>query len=87
MKNVVLLPGMMVKGVKPGKVLLRQLLTEEDMEIDADTVVTSFWRKADTQLYDELKGKFDEIYKIGDCLSPHRLISAIYQAHKLAIEI
>ena len=87
MKNVILLPGMMVKGIKPGKVVLRSLLTEEDTEMDADTVVTSFWRKADTRLYDELKGKFDEIHKIGDCLSPHRLISAIYQAHKLAIEI
>jgi NADPH-dependent 2,4-dienoyl-CoA reductase/sulfur reductase-like enzyme len=87
MKNVVLLPGMMVKGVKPGKVVLRQLLTEEDMEVDADTVVTSFWRKADTKLYDELKGKYTELHKIGDCLSPHRLISAIYQAHKIARKI
>lgn len=87
MKNVAFIPGMMVKGAKPGKVVLRQLLTEQDQEVDADTLVTSFWRKADTRLYDELKGKSYQVHKIGDCLSPHRLISAIYQAYKVGMEI
>lgn len=86
-KNVTLLPGMMVKGAKPGKVIVRQLLTEQDLEIEADTLVTAFWRKADTALYDQLKGKMPHVVKIGDCLSPHRLMSAIYQGYKAAMEI
>jgi 2,4-dienoyl-CoA reductase-like NADH-dependent reductase (Old Yellow Enzyme family) len=87
MKQVVFLPGMMVKGAKPGKVVLRQLLTEQDIEIEADTLVTAFWRKADTTLYDELKGKVPHLVKIGDCLSPHRLMSAIYQGYAAAMEL
>ncbi|MFO7965167.1 MAG: FAD-dependent oxidoreductase [Desulfobacterales bacterium] len=87
MKQVNFVPGMMVKGAKPGKVVLRQLLTEQDVEVDADTLVTAYWRKADTALYDRLKDRVPEIYKIGDCLSPHRLISAIYQGYKTGMEL
>jgi len=55
--------------------------------ISADTLVLSYWRKADTRLYDELRGKVEAVHKIGDALSPRRCINAIYEGHKLAMEI
>jgi len=55
--------------------------------MEADTVVLSFWRKAETRLHDELQGKVKEIHLIGDALSPRRLIDAFYEGYKVAAEI
>jgi hypothetical protein len=76
-----------VKQAVPGKVTMRNIFTEGDQDLEADTLVTSYWRSADTRLYDELKGKVKEIHKIGDCLAPRRVINAIYEAYKVAMEL
>jgi 2,4-dienoyl-CoA reductase-like NADH-dependent reductase (Old Yellow Enzyme family)/thioredoxin reductase len=76
-----------VKRAGPGKVFIRDVFTEKDEELDADTLVLSYWRKADTRLYDELQGRIKGVHKIGDALSPRRCINAIYEGHKLAMEI
>ena len=76
-----------MKQAVPGRVTLRNVLTEQEEELEADTLVTSYWRSADTRLYDELKGKVKEIHKIGDCLAPRRVINAIYEAYKVAMEL
>lgn len=76
-----------VKQARPGKVVIRDVFTEEAQELDADTLVLSYWRKAETRLYDALQGKVEEIYKIGDALSPRRCINAIYEGHKVAMNI
>jgi 2,4-dienoyl-CoA reductase-like NADH-dependent reductase (Old Yellow Enzyme family)/thioredoxin reductase len=76
-----------VKRASPGKVVIRDVFTEQDEELDTDTLVLSYWRKADTRLYDELRGRIGSIHKIGDALSPRRCINAIYEGHKLAMEI
>jgi 2,4-dienoyl-CoA reductase-like NADH-dependent reductase (Old Yellow Enzyme family)/thioredoxin reductase len=76
-----------VKQAVPGKVTIRNVLTEQEQDLEADTLVTSYWRSSDTRLYDELKGKVKEIHKIGDCLAPRRVINAIYEAYKVAMEL
>ena len=38
-------------------------------------------------IHDELKGKVKEIHKVGDCLAPRRVINAIYEAYKVAMEL
>jgi hypothetical protein len=76
-----------VKEARSGKVVLRDAFTEELQEIDADTLVLSYWRKADPRLYDELKGKVKEVRRIGDALAPRRLINAIYDGYKVASEL
>jgi hypothetical protein len=76
-----------VKAVRPGKVVLRDALTEQIEELEADTLVLSYWRKADPALFDELKGKVKEVHRIGDALAPRRLINAIYDGYKVASEI
>jgi len=76
-----------VKQAVPGRVTMRNVLTEQEEELEADTLVTSYWRSADTRLYDELKGKVKEIHKVGDCLAPRRVINAIYEAYKVAMEL
>jgi len=76
-----------VKEAMPGKVVLRDAFTEQLQEIEADTLVLSYWRKADPKLYGQLKGKGKEIHRIGDALAPRRLINAIYDGYKVASEI
>jgi hypothetical protein len=86
-KNVRRVSDFEVKKVLPGKVVIRNIFTEADEELAADTVVTSYWRKADDGLYKDLRGKVQELHKIGDCLAPRRTINAIYEGYKVAMEI
>ena len=76
-----------VKKAAPGKVTIRNVFTEKDQDIEADTLVTSYWRRSESGLYDELKGKVKDLRKIGDCLAPRRVINAIYEGYKAGMEI
>ncbi len=87
MKGVKRIQDSEVKEAMPGKVVLRDAFTEQLEELEADTLVLSYWRKADTTLYDQLKGKVKEVHRIGDALAPRRLINAIYDGYKVAAEI
>lgn len=87
MKGVKRVHDCEVKAARSGKVVLRDAFTEQTEELEADTLVLSYWRKADPALYDELKGKVKEIHRIGDALAPRRLINAIYDGYKVASEI
>jgi len=75
-----------VKRAASGKVWIQNVFTEKLKELEADTLVLSYWRKANSDLYDTLKDRF-EIHRIGDALSPRRLINAIYEGYKTAMEI
>ena len=71
----------------PGKVTLRHLLSQMEEEIEADTLVLSYWRRANNKLYYDIKDKIKEVYRIGDCLAPRRYGDAIYEGYKTAMEI
>jgi 2,4-dienoyl-CoA reductase (NADPH2) len=86
-KKVRLVADKAVKKVLKGKVVLQDNFTEEQEEVEADTLVLSYWRQSDRKLYEELQGKVKEIYCIGDALSPRRLINAIYEGYTVASEI
>ncbi len=76
-----------VKEAWPGKVVIRDAYTEQLEEIEADTLVLSYWRRTDTTLYDRLKGKVKEVHRVGDALAPRRLINAIYDGYKVSMEL
>lgn len=76
-----------VKKARAGTVVIRDAFTEREEELDADTLVLSYWRKADTKLYDQLQGRVTRMYRIGDALAPRRMINAIYEGYKVAAEI
>ena len=76
-----------VKRVSPGKVTIRNIYTVDDQEIEADTLILSYWRKSNNNLYQELKGKVKELYMVGDCQAPRLLINAIYEGYKVGAEI
>jgi mycofactocin system FadH/OYE family oxidoreductase 2 len=86
-KKVRLIADKAVKKVRKGKVVLQDIFTEEQEELEADTLVLSYWRQSDRKLYEELQDKVKEIYCIGDALSPRRLINAIYEGYTVAAKI
>ncbi|MBI5905980.1 MAG: FAD-dependent oxidoreductase [Deltaproteobacteria bacterium] len=76
-----------VKKAAPGRVTIRNVFTEKDEILEADTLVTCYWRRSEGGLYDELKGRVKELRRIGDCLAPRRVINAIYEGYKAGMEI
>lgn len=47
-----------------------------------DSVVTALGNDADDSLYFSLKGKVTELYRVGDCVAPRRVDSAIYEGYQ-----
>ncbi len=57
------------------------------MEIECDTAVIAVGTKPNDGLYEKLKDKVPEIYKIGDCVKPRKAIDATHEAFELALKI
>jgi 2,4-dienoyl-CoA reductase (NADPH2) len=76
-----------VKKAQAGRVTIEDLFTQERQVLEADTLVLSFWRKAESRLHGEIEGKVKELHLIGDALAPRRLIEAFYEGYKVASEI
>jgi len=47
--------------------------------LEADTVVLAVGAKSNNKLYEELQGKVQELYAIGDCKEPRKAMDAIYE--------
>jgi pyruvate/2-oxoglutarate dehydrogenase complex dihydrolipoamide dehydrogenase (E3) component len=87
MKGVKRVSDFKVKKAQAGRITIEDIFTQEQQVLQADTLVLSFWRMAETRLHDELEGKVKEIHLIGDALAPRRLIDAFYDGYKVATEI
>ncbi len=55
--------------------------------LPVDSVVVAFGSKSVNKLYEELKSDIDNIYLLGDAVSPKRLIDAIHTSFDLALTI
>jgi len=67
-----------------GTVELRNTLTGEEDTRTPDTVVYAGRRSADESLYIDLDAVRDDVYRIGDAISPRKLDRAYYDAETLA---
>src|SRR6185369_11010208 len=52
-----------------------------------DSLVLAMGQQVDDDLYMSLKGKVQELYRIGDCVSPRKVDMAIWEGHKIGREI
>jgi len=52
--------------------------------LQADTVILAIGLKSNSELYDALLGKVPELYAMGDCSKPRKVINAIWEGHRLA---
>jgi 2-enoate reductase len=53
-------------------------------EIEADTIVVAVGLEVKSRLQDELEGKIPEVYAIGDCVKPRRVLEAIWEGFRIA---
>ncbi len=83
--KVEFLPNSTVKEIRGHSVVIANGYTGQELVLDnIDTVVFAWYNCADDKLYFTLKGKVNEIVRVGDCLAPRRIDSAIYEGHLAA---
>jgi mycofactocin system FadH/OYE family oxidoreductase 2 len=52
-----------------------------------DSVVLAMGQRVDDALYQSLKGKVKELYRVGDAVAPRKVDMAIWEGHKIGREI
>ena len=83
-KEVKLTPHMGLRSIDNGRIVLFNVYTgEENFREEFDGIVLAVGREADDHLYWELKGKVKMIYRIGDCLAPRSVMSAISEGTRI----
>ncbi len=58
-----------------------------EYEISAETVILALGAKSQNSLLQKLEGKVMEVYSVGDCVSPRKMIDAIHEAYDVAVKI
>jgi len=71
-----------VKEIKGNTVVLVSAGEEKVIE-GVDTIIWSTGAIADDSLYFTLKGKFNELYRVGDCVTPRWADYAIWEGEKI----
>ncbi len=56
-------------------------------DIPADTIVLALGAKSQDSLLRKIEGKVKEIYSVGDCVSPRKMIDAIHEGFEAALKI
>ena len=55
--------------------------------VEADTIVVAVGAKPNDALLKALEGKVPELYAIGDCVKPRRMINAIHEGAEIGYQI
>lgn len=77
-KAVTFLPFTGLRAVSDHNVTIYNVTTNQEETLEEiDTVLLAFYQQADEKLYFELKGKTQELYRIGDCVAPRKVEDAI----------
>jgi len=56
----------------------------ESIMVPADTIVLAVGLKPKENLFEDLKNYIPEVYSIGDCVEPHKIINAIWEGFRTA---
>jgi len=83
-KGVIITPLTGVKEIRGDTVVTYNTLTNVENEIKGvDTVVFCTDGRAEDSLYRSLKGKVKELYEVGQCLSPRRMLDSVYDGNRV----
>lgn len=87
-KGLAFTPYTMIKAVDGNTVTVYNIHSRKETTIEGvDHVVLAYYNKASEDLYFELKGKIDNLHRIGDCVAPRMIGDAIRDGEKLAREL
>jgi mycofactocin system FadH/OYE family oxidoreductase 2 len=83
-KGVTFTPDIAVLEIQGTLVKGLNVYSNELIDFDGyDTVVLAAGNVANDSLYFELKGKVDELYRVGDCVAPRKTDMAIIEGHRI----
>jgi len=83
-KGVIITPLTGVQEFRGDTVVTYNTLTNVENEIKGvDTVVFCTDGRAEDSLYRSLKGKVKELYEVGQCLSPRRMLDSVYDGNRV----
>ena len=71
-----------IAEIKDGGATINHDGKQEDLE--ADTIVVAVGLEAKSKLHDELKATVRQLYAIGDCVKPRRVLDAIWEGFRIA---
>mgnify|MGYP000615074258 CR=1 FL=1 len=87
-KGVTFTPDIAVLEIQGTLVKGLNVYSNELIDFDGyDTVVLAAGNIANDGLYFELKGKVNEIYRVGDCVAPRKTDMAIIEGHRVGREL
>ena len=73
--------------VRGGVTSMAEIGADAMKNIVADTIVLAVGSTPNTDLADSLKGKGPKVHSIGDCVEPRRILEAIREGWKVALEV
>ncbi|MGI5901578.1 MAG: FAD-dependent oxidoreductase [Desulfitobacteriia bacterium] len=82
-KGVAGRPGLKLKEVTSQGVVVEDSQGKTE-NLEAETVILATGLKANNLLYEQLLDQVNEVYKIGDCVSPRKFIDAVQEAYAIA---
>ena len=82
-KGVTFTSDVVVDLIAGNKVMGRDIYTNEPVYFeDYDTVILDMGNVAEEELYFRLKGRVEDLYRIGDCVAPRGIDMAIFEGRK-----
>jgi 2,4-dienoyl-CoA reductase-like NADH-dependent reductase (Old Yellow Enzyme family)/thioredoxin reductase len=84
-RGLSLRPNTSLKKIEGKRIILENVYSHVEEEVEANTVVLSLGNRSNRSLYDELKGTLGdkELYFIGDAVAPRLIQQAILEAEEL----
>jgi 2,4-dienoyl-CoA reductase-like NADH-dependent reductase (Old Yellow Enzyme family)/thioredoxin reductase len=73
--------------VRGGITSMAEIAADAMKNVVADTIVIAAGSTSNTDLAEGLKGKAPKVYSIGDCVEPRRILEAIREGWKVALEV
>lgn len=75
-------------GIRDGKMIIRNLFSQQAEEIDEwDSIILSYGRIPNLELYEQIKNLVPEVHQIGDCLTSRTLEEATTEGLMVALHI
>jgi 2,4-dienoyl-CoA reductase-like NADH-dependent reductase (Old Yellow Enzyme family)/thioredoxin reductase len=85
-KGVIMMTGIALEeGTEKG--LFVRNISGMEYPIEVDTIVIAAGARPDDGLVKQLEGKVPELYSIGDCVKPRRIINAIHEGASVGAKI
>jgi 2,4-dienoyl-CoA reductase-like NADH-dependent reductase (Old Yellow Enzyme family)/thioredoxin reductase len=83
-KGAIITPLTAIKKIQGSTVIAYNLLTNDETNIqEVDTVVVCTDGRANDALYRSLKGKVKELYRVGQCVSPRKLLDSVFDGYRV----